>query len=153
MIRTLVILATAEFILLIGASAAIVRYRDLYRSAHADSVAALGVNADALRTIDNLRQSVAGLREQWDYEAKRAEEASREIVRQRDEALEALENERRRRMAIYRSDPDARAWADGLVPVAVADRLRRQGGDSDGRSGNSGSSSGEAPGGTGPANR
>jgi hypothetical protein len=89
-----------------------------------DQLQARSVNASNQLAILQLQQSLAAFRLDADRrtlenEAALARERTRSTSLQR-----MLDAERRARAAIYAADPDAKAWAEAVVPAAIEAQLR-----------------------------
>jgi hypothetical protein len=83
---------------------------------------------DGLRALDSaaltaLREANAKLADAVRADETEAAAAVTRLQAERDRLAADLERERKRRADIYRSNPDAKTWADAAVPAAVARSL------------------------------
>lgn len=73
--------------------------------------------------IADLREANRSLADAARADETAAAEAAARLQAERDRLAADLERERKRRADIYRSDTDAKSWADAAVPAAVARSL------------------------------
>jgi len=82
-----------------------------------------------LRALDSaaltaLREANAKLADAVRADETEAANAVTRLQAERDRLAADLERERKRRADIYRSNPDAKSWADAAVPAAVTRSLQ-----------------------------
>jgi hypothetical protein len=92
-----------------------------------DQAQAAAVNAENLQTIEFLDKALAAFREDAEARQRASDEAVKRALARASGLQRMLDAERRARERIYAADPDARAWAEALVPLAIEQRLRARG--------------------------
>lgn len=94
------------------------------RARAADALQARQVNADNLRTIEFQDAALAAFRADAEARERASAEALARAQARASGLQRMLDAERRARAAIYAADPDARAWAEALVPLSIEQQLR-----------------------------
>jgi hypothetical protein len=94
------------------------------RARAADAQQAQRVNAENLAVIQFQDAALAEFRADADARQRASDEALARAQARASGLQRMLDAERRARAAIYAADPDARAWAGQLVPLAIEQRIR-----------------------------